>query len=95
MPATETIRIRVEPQLKHALQRRCKRDNTTLSQTIRDLLKNEASRPTTALERFDAIMQGSRQKTEASGLREPTIEDINRYIAAIRIERQNDMDKVS
>jgi antitoxin component of RelBE/YafQ-DinJ toxin-antitoxin module len=95
MPATDTIRIRIEPQLKHGLQERCEQQGTTLSQVIRDFLKAEAARPVTALERFDAIMQGAEQKNASSGVREPDIDEINRYIEDVRAQRLSDMNRAS
>ena len=91
MKATDTIRIRIEPALKRKLQKRCDESGITLSQLIRDFLTKEADRPVTTAQRFDAIMSSAQAKTGATGLPEPSIDDINSYIALIREERYQAM----
>jgi len=91
MNATDTIRIRIEPGLKQKLQKRCDVEGITLSQLIRDFLIKEASLPLTTADRFDAIMENARIKTAATGLAEPSIDDINSYISSIRQQRQEAM----
>jgi len=95
MKATDTIRIRIEPALKSKLQKRCDERGITLSQLIRDFLAKEADRPVTTAERFDAIMSSAKAKAGATGLSDPSIDDINNYIATIREERYKSATAVS
>jgi len=91
MRATDTIRIRIEPSLKKKLQELCDERGTTLSQIIRDYLVKEAERPLTVADRFDAIITGACAKKDATGLAEPSIDDVNSYIDSVRKERYEAM----
>jgi antitoxin component of RelBE/YafQ-DinJ toxin-antitoxin module len=95
MGATETIRIRLEPKLKEDLQEYCARRGTTISQEIRDYLKNRLLKQESALDRFDVLLARSEQKLEASGLSAPTMDELNLYIESVRKERIGDLGKAS
>jgi antitoxin component of RelBE/YafQ-DinJ toxin-antitoxin module len=95
MSATDTIRIRLEPQLKNELQEYCAKKGTTISQEIRDFLNSKLQKQATALERFDVIMASAEQKLESSGLPEPTIDELNAYISHVRSERREQISKAS
>ena len=87
MTASETIRIRVDPDFKEAVTRMYQRRGTTVSQAVRTFLAGELSASADATDAFDAIMASADAKAKASGLGEPTIGEINDYIARARANR--------
>lgn len=95
MSATDTIRIRIEPQLKNSLQEYCARRGTTISQEIRDYLNKKLLDQASTLERFDALMLSAEKKLESSGLPAPTMDELNAYIKSIREQRIQGLSKAS
>lgn len=87
MAATETIRVRVDSQLKRDAARLFAQHGTTVSQAVRGFLIEELAGQASALDEFDAIMASADSAAEASGLPEPTIDDINCYLEAVRGQR--------
>lgn len=87
MSASDTIRIRVEPEFKSSVARMYAQRGTTLSAAVRAFLADELAAYSSALDAFDAIMESADAKAESSGLPEPSIDDINDYIARVRTER--------
>ena len=87
MSATDSIRIRVEPEFKDRVSRMYAQRGTTVSAAVRAFLTDELTSYSSAVDAFDAIMASADAKAESSGLSEPTIDDINEYIARIRSER--------
>lgn len=90
MAASETLRIRVEPGFKEEVTRMYEQRGTTVSAAVRAFLASELASYTAALDTFDSIMASADAKVQASGLREPTIEEINEYVSRIRAERSDD-----
>ncbi len=90
MAATEVIRIRVEPEVKDALNSMYKAKGTTISQVVRSFLLDDLQKHSGAVDRFDAIMSSADQKVAASGTQTPSIESIVEYVDRIRTERMND-----
>jgi antitoxin component of RelBE/YafQ-DinJ toxin-antitoxin module len=95
MGATDSIRIRIDPQLKNDLQDFCDRRGTSISQEIRSLLSEKLKKQASALERFDALIANSEQKLNAAGLPEPTIDEINLYVIQVREQRCELLSKAS
>ena len=87
MTASDTLRIRVEPEFKREVSRMYEQRGTTVSQAVRSFLASELSVYKSSVDAFDAIMASADRKVAASGLREPTIDEINDYIARVRTER--------
>ena len=87
MAATESIRIRVEPEFKERVTEMYAQRGTSVSAAVRRFLTDELAEYSSALSAFDAIMDSADRKIEASGLAEPSIDDINAYVARIRAER--------
>lgn len=87
MTASDTLRIRVEPEFKRDVSRMYEQRGTTVSQAVRTFLAGELSAYRSSLDAFDAIMASADAKVAASGMREPSIEEINDYIARVRSER--------
>ena len=87
MAATDSIRVRVDPGFKDEVVRMYAQRGTTVSQAIRSFLADELASHNNALAAFDAIMASADAKVAASGMPEPTIEEIDEYIGAIRKER--------
>ena len=87
MAATETLRIRVEPGFKESVTRMYQQRGTTVSQAVRSFLAGELAAHSSAADAFDAIMASADAKAASSGIGEPTIGEINDYIARVRAER--------
>jgi antitoxin component of RelBE/YafQ-DinJ toxin-antitoxin module len=94
MSATDTIRLRLEPELKAAFARRCEQRGITVSQALRDYVQRETT-STTVTDRLDALLLKASEKNAASGLASPTLDDINAHIARIRQDRLTAIKKVS
>lgn len=90
MTASDTLRIRVEPEFKKEITRMYEQRGTTVSAAVRAFLADELASYSSALDVFDSIMASADAKTEASGLREPTIDEIRDYIDRARAERSKD-----
>ena len=88
MAATETIRIRIDPEVKNSLTHMYARRGTTISQAVRTFLYEELENERTALDRFDAIMTAADAKMESAGEPEVSIDDIVTYIDSVRDERR-------
>lgn len=86
----ETIRIRIEPEKKEALNRLYKKRGTTISQATRKFFDDELKNTLDPLERFDAIMKSAEKKRAAYNAPEPTVDDIVKYVEKVREERVND-----
>lgn len=87
MAATDTLRIRIDSDFKARVTEMYKQRGTTVSQAVRSFLAGELAALSTAADAFDAIMASADAKAAASGLPEPSISDINDYIANVRAER--------
>lgn len=87
MPATETIRVRIEPDVKNSLTQLYKARGTTISQEVRTFLYEELAQNASALDRFDAIMASADAKLESAGEREVSIDDVVAYVDRVREER--------
>ena len=90
MTAAEVLRIRVEPEFKDKVVRMYQQRGTTVSHEVRAFLARELAANTSAVSVFDSIMASADEKVQASGYNEPTIDDINDYIARVRAERVDD-----
>jgi antitoxin component of RelBE/YafQ-DinJ toxin-antitoxin module len=86
MSATDIIRVRLEPELKAAFIKYCEQKGVTVSQALRDFVQQETT-STSIVDRFDALLLKASKTNVSSGLRAPTIEGINAYIAKIRQDR--------
>lgn len=87
MAQDEVIRIRIDAQDKVDLAQMYAQQGTTISQAVRTFLKGELQAHRSAVDAFDAIMASADTKLAATGLSEPTIEEINAFVSSIRAER--------
>ena len=87
MKASDILRIRVEPDFKRRVTSMYEQRGTTVSQAVRTFLADELAAHAQAADEFNAIMAAADEKLAASGLGQPTIENINDYIAHVRAER--------
>ena len=87
MTASDTIRVRVDSEFKARVTRMYRERGTTVSHAVRSFLADELAAYSTAADAFDAIMASADVKLEASGIGEPSINEINDYIANVRAER--------
>ena len=87
MTASDSIRVRVDPAFKESVTRMCAQRGTTVSAAVRSFLADELAAYSSASDALEAIFDSADRKLEASGLPEPTVDDINGYIADIRAER--------
>ena len=86
MPATEMIRVRIEPEKKERLQSIYAARGTTLSQAVRDFLDSELAQ-NDPLSVLDGIAESAARKVEASGAPELTIDDVVAFVDSVREER--------
>ncbi|MDR1087949.1 MAG: hypothetical protein LBL23_01540 [Coriobacteriales bacterium] len=93
--ASDTIRIRVEPEMKSEVLAHFARKGTTVSQAVRGFLSEELQIPQSRADRLDALAASAEQKLSASGLAEPTMSEILDYVEEVRQERKADMAKAS
>ena len=87
MTASDVLRIRVDPEFKESVSHMYEQRGTTVSQAVRSFLVEELAAYSSAVDAFDAIMASADAKVEASGMREPTIDELNDYVSRIRAER--------
>lgn len=90
MAASETIRVRIDPETKKALTKLYEAKGTTVSQAIRSFLAEELKETTSVVERFDALMASAHEKIDALDKPAPTLDEINTYIDKVRTERYED-----
>ena len=84
---TDSVRIRIEPEKKRALERLYAQRGTTISQAVRGFFDEELASQANPLDRFDAIMDAADAKADSYGAPEPTIDDIVAFVDRIREER--------
>ena len=87
MAHDEVIRIRIDAEDKQDLTEMYAQRGSTISQAVRTFLKGELQAYRSAVDVFDAIMASADQKIAASSLPEPSIDEINDFVARIRAER--------
>lgn len=92
MAQTETIRVRVDPELKSDLSAWYRQRGTTMSQAIRTFLFDELQRSRnaeapSATRRFERIMETADSALAASGEPPLTTQDIVDFVEAVRSER--------
>ncbi len=90
--ATEVIQVRVDATMKRELEELSAKRGVTLSQGIRDILSTELNRAKTKdkkspAEEFDEILQEADERRKASGLPDPSIEQIVEFCDKVRAER--------
>ena len=84
---TDTVRIRIEPEKKRALEALYAQQGTTISQAVRSFFDDELASCANPLDRFDAIMASADEKVEAYGAPESTVDDIVSFVERVREER--------
>lgn len=91
MPATsEVMRVVLPPQLKAQFQEKCNRQGQKMSERMRQLVVQDLAQSESPADKLDRILASAEVKNKAAGLPEPTIEDIDEFIAAVRAERIED-----
>ena len=90
MAATDMIRVRISPEDKERLTRMYAARGTTISHEVRAFLLSELEKNQDPLAVLDGIAASARRKVQASGLPEPSVDDIVAYVERIRDERQGD-----
>ena len=83
----EVMRFMVPSGTKELFQEKCARSGQKMSERMRYLVMRDIEDEPTAASRLSGILASARAKNEASGLAEPTIEDIDAFIDSVRSER--------
>ncbi len=91
MSTSEVVRIRVAPERKKRYMAMYEAQGITLSNAVRDFLDEELAHYEDPLMVLDEIAQSATQKTQASGLREPSVDELVAYVNNIRSERAAEM----
>jgi antitoxin component of RelBE/YafQ-DinJ toxin-antitoxin module len=91
MSASDTIRVRVTPEVKKAFATYCEKNGTTVSAEVRSFVESEADGAASseehrkmsskaALQQLDDLWARCDEKLEAAGFPEPSEEEICAYI---------------
>lgn len=91
MPATsEVMRVVLPTSLKTRFQDKCSEHGQKMSERMRQLIVQDLAQEESPAEKLDRILASAEAKNKASNLPEPTIEDIDAFIASVRSERIKD-----
>lgn len=85
--AGEVMRVVLPATLKSQFQSKCADQGQKMSERLRQLIVQDLAQEKTAADKLAGILASAAQKNEASGLGEPTIEDIDAFIESVRDER--------
>lgn len=83
----EVMRFMVPSATKERFQEKCMRSGQKMSERMRYLVMRDIEEAPTPADRLSGILASARAKNEASGLVEPTIDDIDAFIEQVRTER--------
>lgn len=83
----EVIRFVLPSSTKDRFQDRCAQAGQNMSERMRFLVMRDLEEAQAPADRLAGILASARAKSEAAGLAEPSIEDIDAFIDAVRIER--------
>lgn len=85
--AGEVMRVVLPPELKEEFRAKCIEHGQKMSERTRQLIAADVSQGQSASSRLSGILASARKKNDSNGLPEPTIEDIDAFIDAVRSER--------
>ena len=83
----EVIRFMVPSDTQEQFQEKCARSGQKMSERMRYLVARDIADEPTPAGRLSGILASARAKNEASGLAEPSIDDIDAFIDRVRTER--------
>ena len=83
----EVMRFVLPASMKERFQDKCAQTGQKMSERMRFLVTRDIEETLTPAGRLADILASARAKGEAAGLAEPTIEDIDAFIDAVRTER--------
>jgi len=83
----EVMRVVLSPSLKSQFQDRCAEQGQKMSERMRQLIVSDLSQEKTPADKLEGILASANRKKKASGLPEPTIEEIDAFIDSVRSER--------
>ena len=91
MPTTvandEVMRFMLPASVKDRFQEKCSRTGQKMSERMRYLVARDLEDGSAPASRLSGILASVRIKGEASGLSQPTIDDIDAFIDSVRAER--------
>lgn len=85
--AGEVMRVILPPAIKSQFQSKCNDHGQKMSERMRQLVVQDLAAQESPADKLSAILASAERKKEASGLPEPSIEDIDAFIDAVRAER--------
>ena len=83
----EIMRFMIPSKTKEQFQEKCARSGQKMSERLRYLVARDIADEPTSADRLSGILASARAKNEASGLAEPTIDEIDAFIDLVRTER--------
>ena len=83
----EVMRFVLPARTKERFQDKCAQAGQKMSERMRFLVTRDMEEAPTPAGRLSSILASARVKGETVGLAEPTIEDIDAFIDAVRSER--------
>ena len=91
MSATEIVQFRVEPSVRRDLESRCARRGVSVSQGLRDIVMVDLYGEKPPADELASIIASADEKLDASGLPEPSVDQIVEYCERVRAERSAQM----
>ena len=83
----EVVRFMIPSATKERFQEKCARSGQKMSERMRYLVTRDIGEEPTAAGKLSDLLASARAKNEASGLAEPTIDEIDAFIDQVRRER--------
>ena len=84
---SQVLRVVLPAAVKAEFSRRCAERSQGMSERVRQLIVLDLEETESPAQRFEAILSSARRQVAASGLPQPSIEDIDAFIERVRDER--------
>ena len=85
---SKTIRVSLPVGIRDTFKRRCADRGQSMSERARQLVVEDVSNYQSPSERFARITNEAQSINDASGFKEPTMAEIDEFIASIRAEKR-------
>lgn len=85
--SSQVLRVVLPPSVKDEFAHKCAARSQGMSERVRQLIVRDLEEDASPAEQFQGILASARRKVAASGLPEPSIEEIDAFISQVRKER--------
>ena len=86
-PDSKTMRVVLPVEIRDKFRKKCEERGQSMSERARQLVVNDLLDYQTPAEKFSSLTTKAAKINEASGYQEPTMEEIDAFIAVVRQER--------